>query len=111
MVHISEPDWKVFRQLHQVVVERFCDKVLAEVQRVISDVSKSHHERYGDVYGLILDRNKEMAQIIDAYRRSTALFQLGLMHMRGFLAEEEISRFSAGTRRILDNYARAFNVR
>ena len=28
---ITEPDWKVFRQLHPVALDRFCQRVLAEV--------------------------------------------------------------------------------
>ena len=28
---ISESDWKLFRQLHALALERFCERVLSEV--------------------------------------------------------------------------------
>ena len=110
MSQISEPEWKVFRQLHPITVERFCAKVLAELESIVSDSSKSHHERYGDIYGLMLDRNKEMARAFDDFRRSNAVDQIAMIEALGLLTEEEIGRFSPETRRILDFYARLRDV-
>jgi len=43
---ISERDWKVFRELRQVVLERFCDKILAEAKSEIERPGKSSHAKY-----------------------------------------------------------------
>jgi hypothetical protein len=40
-----ESDWKAFRELQQVALERFCERVLEEVQTILRDGSRSHHER------------------------------------------------------------------
>ena len=33
---ISEADWKLFRHLHALALERFCESVLSEVGRLVS---------------------------------------------------------------------------
>jgi hypothetical protein len=50
---ISEPDWKVFRELQRVALDRFCQRVLAEVERLIADSQKTNHEHYLALYKLI----------------------------------------------------------
>jgi len=47
---ISEPDWKVFRRLQPVALDRFCQRVLAEIDAIASDDSKTNHERYLDIF-------------------------------------------------------------
>ena len=50
---ISEPDWKLFRQLQPLALERFCQRVLEEVGRLAADTGKTSHERYLAVLKLI----------------------------------------------------------
>lgn len=92
MRQISEPDWKIFRQLHPVAVERFCESVLAEAAK--PKAQQSAHERYLDLFRLINERNKEMARLFDGFRRSTALLQLAAIKSAGWLTDEELLRFS-----------------
>ena len=103
--NISEADWKVFRQIHQIAVERFSQQVLEEVQLIVSDASITAHERYGILYGLMGRRNKEMARAFDDFRRSTALEQLGLIKRLGVLTEEELSMFSPDAQRVIRVWA------
>jgi hypothetical protein len=42
---ISEPDWKHFRALHPVALERFCERVLSDVGQLTSEKDQSAHER------------------------------------------------------------------
>jgi len=44
---IPERDWKVFRELRALALERFCQRVLAEVAGVSGDESHSFHEGAG----------------------------------------------------------------
>jgi hypothetical protein len=98
MAHeISEADWKLFRQLHPLALERFCERVLAEVGRLASETDKSAHERYLAVFQLLQQRDKELAEAFDDLRRSTAWRQLAVIRSRGLLTEEEFARFSPGT--------------
>jgi hypothetical protein len=102
---IPESDWKIFRQLHRVALERYCKQVLADIERISSDASKTPHQQYLDVFAVVRDRNKELATMFDDMRRSTARFQLSLIHSRGLLTEDELQRFSPETRQMISGLA------
>ena len=96
---IPESDWKVFRELRTVALERFCERILAEMQRIAEDSGKSWHERYLTIYRLIDERNDELAAAFDDSRRSTAYAQLARMRYHELVADEEMTRFSDETQR------------
>ena len=98
---ISESDWKVFRQLHPLALERFCERILAEVAEVGADTGKSAHERYLAMYRLVKRRDKEVAEAFNDLRRSTAWRQLALFRSWGLLTEEEFARFSPETHAVM----------
>lgn len=89
-----ESDWKVFRRLHAIALERFCERVLSELARLASDDSKTNHDRYLAVFKLVHERNAELADAFDNPRRSTAVQQLACIQSHELLTEEEISHFS-----------------
>jgi hypothetical protein len=95
---ISEPDWKLFRRLRELALERFCERVLSEVGQLASKTGQSAHERYLAVYKLLQRRDKELAQAFDDLRRSTAWPCLAVMRSRGLLSDEEFAGFSSETR-------------
>lgn len=92
-----ESDWKLFRQLHTVALERFCRRILAEVERVSALTTRSYHDRYLRVFKLIQKRNRELARAFDDPRRSRALQQLLAMYSIGLIEPAELARFSAST--------------
>lgn len=104
MVHvmrIAESDWKVFKAVREVALDRFCQQVLRECRGLCDDESRTAHERYGDLYGHIRDRNGEMARAFDDYRRSTAVLCLMQFQKLGLLTEDDIGRFSDEVQRSL----------
>jgi len=94
---MSESDWRLFRQLRELALERFCERVLAEIGNVSPDPGQSHHERYLAVFRLIRERDKELSIAFDNPRRSTALQQLALIRSRELITDEEFSRFGRET--------------
>jgi hypothetical protein len=98
---IKESDWKLFSRLSETALDRYCARVLSELTAVAADNSKTNHERYGAIYGLIHDRNKELAHAFDGTSRSKALLQLANICRLGPLTDEEMSRFSPETRQII----------
>lgn len=90
---IKESDWKVFRRLHSVALERYSQRVLEEV-RLATACNDSYHDCYLKVYRLIQDRDKTMARAFDDLRRSTALVQLVIIINEGLLTDEELKQFS-----------------
>lgn len=99
---IKESDWKLFRQLRLIALERFCQRVLSEIAHTAADTGKSSHERYLDIFSLIKRRDKELAHAFDDLRRSTALMQIAIIQSQGLLAEEEFLRFSLETRNVVE---------
>ena len=67
---VPESDWKIFRELKEVALERFCRRVLEELETVRLDDSRSYHERYLAVFLLLQNRDEELAQAFNDPRRS-----------------------------------------
>jgi hypothetical protein len=95
---IQEADWKVLRTVHPLALERYCDRVLREVEQVVQDNSKGTHERYRDLFELIRNRDGEIARLFNDPRRSTALIMLVGLHAEGLLTDDEVSRLTPDTR-------------
>lgn len=98
MLEIKECDWKVLRRVHPLALERFSERVLAEINCVSRDRTKSHHARYLEIFKVIKQRDREMALLFDNPRRSHALTMLAQMRSHGMLTEEEFSGLSPETR-------------
>jgi hypothetical protein len=95
---MTESEWKLFRQLREVALDRFCQRVLSEVARLASEGGKSSHDRYLAVFQLLGRRDKELADAFDGPRRSTALRQLASIQYHELLTDEEFARFRPETR-------------
>jgi hypothetical protein len=100
-MEIKESDWKVFRRLHSVALERYCRRVLEEV-RVAAECQGDYHDCYRRVYRLIRERDKTMAAAFDDPRRSTAFILLANMICEELLREEELKQFSLEAQERID---------
>jgi hypothetical protein len=105
---IGERDWKIFRRLQGIALERFCQRVLSEIEALASNAESGSHERYLAVYELIMRRDKELAAAFNTPRRSAAFQQLASIQAHGLLSEEEMSSFSSETRATVRNLLEIF---
>jgi len=96
--HLPESDWRRFKQVHTKLLERYCSRILEEVAVASRGNENTAHDRYLRVYKLIQERNEQMANAFDDFRRSTAVMQLGIMRRMKLLADDELGRFSEQTR-------------
>jgi len=71
----------------------------------MADRSRSNHERYVAVYGLLRDRNEELARAFDDPRRSRMIQQLVVMHSLHLLRPDELARFTPETRATIEGLA------
>jgi hypothetical protein len=94
---ISEPDWRVYRQLCPLALERFCQRVLSDIEGLARDSAKTSHERYLAIYGLIQQRDNELAGIFNDQRRSTAIEKLARMRALNLVTDDEVASFSPET--------------
>lgn len=95
---IPESDWKVFRELRSKALERFCERVLSDINQFASDDTRSCHDRYLEIYKLIDAHNGELARAFDNPCRSQAVMQLALIQSHDLLESEELAHFTSETR-------------
>ena len=105
---IRESDVKLLRQLHPLALERFCQRVLGEVEHVVADSTNNYHQRYLDIYTLIRDSDEELGHIFDHPRRSDAIFELAAIKVNELLTDEEFSEFSLETREAVQTLLKKF---
>ncbi|HRD90157.1 MAG: hypothetical protein JNN21_04705 [Candidatus Accumulibacter sp.] len=90
---IAESDWRLFRKLHAVALERFYARLLNEIEAANAAETGSH-QRYLDICRIIERGNLELSVTFSDLRRSTALLRIVSLRDRALLTEDELSGFS-----------------
>lgn len=96
---VPESDWKVFRELRERALQRFCDRALARARELSRDESRSPHKRFRKVFRYLQDRNEDLAYAFDNPGRSRMVVQLAAIHGLDLLEPEEFARFTEETRK------------
>ncbi len=91
-----ESDWKVFKELRAVALERFCQRITDEVAAIASAAEGTAHERYLKIYTHIREADKQVARAFNDFSRSTAFIQIYIINSLNVWTEQEIGRFSQG---------------
>jgi len=104
---INEPDWKVFRKLRDLALERYCQRVLREVQLTVDKTGGSYHDRYLKLWELLRNRDKTIAVASNDPRRSQAIIQLLNIVAEDLLTHEELNQFSEDTRERIEGITRS----
>jgi hypothetical protein len=99
---IPEPDWKVFRSLHKVALERYAEQALAKVTQALDHPEETTHKTFLKLYHLINERNDKVARLFDDFRRSTALTYLRMLRNEGLITDSEIQELSEATREFVE---------
>ena len=97
-MEITESDWKVFRRLRELALERYCRRVLNDVSQLVEKDRSSAHERYLKLWELLRERDKTIGNAFDDPRRSQALIQLLNIVNEDLLTENELTQFSEDLR-------------
>lgn len=98
---MTEKDWKLFKELRLLALDRYCAKVLKEISRACQKEGKTNHENYLTVYKMIKNRDRKIADAFNDLRRSTADMQLAIIYRLGVIEEEELEGFSEQARATL----------
>ena len=94
---IPEADWKLWRKLSPIALERFCEKALDDVVQVARGGDDAH-ARYHRVFKTLRERDNVIAAVFDDQRRSNAVLQITRAVVEGILTPEEVLLFSEKTR-------------
>jgi hypothetical protein len=103
---IPESDWKAFRNLREVALERFCERILADIGRIASNSATSYHGRYLEIFRLIDRRDDEIARAFNAPRRSSAILQIAAIYSHGLLTQDELRCFTPETRETVESLSK-----
>jgi len=102
---IREADWKVLRKLRPILLYRYCQKVLREINRIGAEENKSDHDRYLAVYQEVQKHDREIGLLFNNPRRLSALMQLMAINDRDLFTEEELSLFSTDIHEMLNRFS------
>lgn len=91
---MKESDWKVFKELKEKAIEKYCTLALEESQEVILDQKQHVHNRYLYLYKLLQNTDKKMALLFDGHSRSKAWIQLISIRREGLAEESLLSKLS-----------------
>jgi hypothetical protein len=105
---IPESDWKKFKKLREVALDRYCEQILREVRNLSDRERSTNHERYLELYRYIDQSDDNIARMFNDPRRSTAIAQLLGMVGADLITEEELIAFSEDTRSTIEHLARRF---
>lgn len=94
---IKESDWKIFKELRPLALQRYCERVIGDVDKIIHDTEGDAHERYIEMYKIVHDGDKKLANMFDGFSRSKALDQLVMYYSNDLLSDEEIAELSDKT--------------
>ena len=108
-MEIKESDWKIFRKLRQVALERYGERILEDVRRDMDEPNGSFHERYLKLWDLLRSRDKTIALAFNDPRRSQAIIQLANIIAEDLLTEAELNEFSEETRKRLEGIRPLWN--
>jgi hypothetical protein len=100
----NESDWRVLRQLHPVLLERLCGRILKEIAQTCGDSRRTNHQRYLDVYRLVQRRDEDVTQGFNDMRRTRMLERVMAIKRLGLLTDEEFARFSPEIRSIVSEW-------
>ena len=87
----------MLRRVHPLALERYCEVVLAEIERVTHNSGQSPHQRYLDIFKIIERRDREIASLFNDLKRSNALTMLARIRAAGLLTDDEFSHLSPET--------------
>lgn len=93
---ILESDWKLLSRLKPLALDRLCQRILSQIAALASGPESAHH-RYGAIYGLIHERDREIANCFNGLSRSKALERLAAMRTLDLISDEELAGFSEET--------------
>ena len=95
---VKKSDWKHFKALREIALDRICDRTLGELQEIASRQAESNHERYLAVFRLIQDRDEQIASAFNDLSRSRMIRHLTVMVSLDLVDELELEKFTLDVR-------------
>lgn len=91
---MKESDWKKFKKIKELALERFCAEALADFEEAIQKDDLSNHGKYLYLYKLVENADKRLSILFDGHSRSKAQLQLTLIRSEGLVDDHELEGLS-----------------
>ena len=100
---IPERDWKVLRKIREDALHRFCVRINNGVCDFVSnaDIHGEAHETFLAICRYVMTQNRDLGDLFDDWRRSTAIGTLKLWAEAGIITQEEFAAFSEDTKELI----------
>ena len=98
MSNFSEDDWKHFKKIQAIALDRFCARILKELQQHCTATAGPNFERFETALSTAKDGSNDYKRAFTDLRRSTAFMKLLQMVALGLISDEELKGFSAQTK-------------
>jgi hypothetical protein len=103
-LEMPEGDWKRLRDLYNSGLERYCQRVLEEVNQLNAGTLPSYHQRYLELYRLIERKDKQLGVLFnDNLRRSRAVELALMLRRESLMQDDEFEQFSPQTQHLIDS--------
>lgn len=99
---LPETDWKAFKKLREVALERLCEQILNGIGSITADNRKGFHARYLSIFEFIQEQDDHIARAFNNPRRSSAVMQLVAMASLDLVKPEELRAFTPRTQAVVD---------
>ena len=97
---IPERDWKEWRKLSAIVLERFCARTLDRAAQFAIG-SDPAHDRYVRLFQYLKRQDRTIAVIFDNPRRSSAYEQITAAVAKRIVSTDELTVFSQETQDVI----------
>lgn len=97
---IPETDWKRWRKLSEVALERFCARGLREAA-TFAEGPDSAHSRYRKLFVHMRTYDQKVGAVFNDQRRSNAFQQIAAAVSNGAIERNELAGFSEETQAVV----------
>ena len=104
-IEIPERDWKRWRTLREVALQRYCTKILEGLTKFQSGKDTAH-ERYLKLWKYIRKHDRIIGVVFDNPRRSVAYMQMHAALSEGLITRDELQEMSDQTQQLIELWVR-----
>ena len=95
--NVTQSDWKKFKVVRERALERLCERALDDLAKIAADASATYHDRYLQVFEMINDYDKQIADGFNYLSRSRMLQQIAYSRSLNLITDDEMAEFTQQT--------------
>jgi hypothetical protein len=99
-MEIPESDWKRWRKLREVALERYCTKILSGLRKYQSGKDAAH-QRYLKLWKYLHKHDRIIGIVFNNPRRSSAYIQMHAAFDEGIITLDELRDMSDETQELI----------